>query len=103
MTDQPSPAVPSRRNRFALALARLVGGPAAAAELAAVTVRVDDSSGWVSFTGGPNDRDASEIQQQYTDALEAWRKNPIAKRIVDCITDYVLGDGMTPAAPGTMG
>ena len=73
------------------------------AQLAAVTSQVDDSSGWMAFQGGPHDRDASEIQQQYADALEAWRKNPIAKRIVDCITDYVLGDGMTPSAAGNMG
>jgi hypothetical protein len=71
--------------------------------LTSVTVRVDDSSGWQSFTGGRHDRDASEIAQQYSDALEAWRKNPFAKRITDIVTDYCLGDGMTPTAPGTMG
>ena len=91
------------RHRLALALARLVGGAGFAARLATVSSQVDDSTGWVSFTGGPNDRDHGEIQKQYTDALEAWRKNPIAKRIVDCITDYVLGDGMIPSAPGQMG
>jgi hypothetical protein len=91
------------RLRLALALARWIGGPAAAARLAAVTVRVDDASGWVGFQGGPNDRDASEIQQLYTDALTAWRKNPMAKRIIDCTVDYVLGDGMLPTAPGQIG
>jgi hypothetical protein len=91
------------RLRLALALARLVGWPAAAARLASVTVQVDDSSGWVSFQGGPNDRDAHEIVKLYEDALEAWRKNPLAKRIIDCTVDYVLGDGMTPTAPGQIG
>ncbi|HSR15106.1 MAG TPA: hypothetical protein VLL51_05110, partial [Gemmatimonadales bacterium] len=99
-------------HRIAHRLSRLVGligGPAWPRHLDAVTVRVDDDRsggagrGWVSFTGGPNDRDHGEIQQQYTDALEAWRKNPMAKRIVDCITDYVLGDGMKPAASGDLG
>ena len=83
--------------------------------LAAVTATVTDDSasdrgggsgrgsGWFAFEGGPHDRDTGEIQQQYADALEAWRKNPIAKRIVDCITDYVLGDGMKPVANGQMG
>jgi hypothetical protein len=107
---------PTLRTRFALALAHrhgrlagLIGGPGYAAQLDAVTVRVDDARsggagpGWIGFTGGPNDRDAGEIQQQYTDALEAWRKNPLAKRIVDLVSDYVLGDGMTPAAPGQLG
>ncbi|MGD9316312.1 MAG: hypothetical protein PVG56_05735, partial [Anaerolineae bacterium] len=82
------------RQRLAQTITRLLIGPEAAARLATVSSQVDDSTGWVSFTGGPNDRDHGEIQKQYTDALEAWRKNPIAKRIVDCITDYVLGDGM---------
>ena len=93
----------SRRLRLALALARMIGGPAAAARLAAVSVQVDDSSGWVGFQGGPNDRDHHEIQQLYEDSLEAWRKNPLAKRIVDCIVDYTLGDGMEPTAEGQIG
>ena len=93
----------SFRLRLALALARAIGGPAFAARLAAVTVQVDDSSGWVGFQGGPNDRDASEIQQLYEDSLLAWRKNPMAKRIIDCIIDYVLGDGITPTATGQIG
>ncbi len=78
-------------------------GRAMAVRLAAVSVQVDDSPGWFGFQGGPNDRDASEIQEQYRDALTAWRKNPMAKRIIDCTTDYVLGDGMTPAAGGQIG
>jgi hypothetical protein len=86
--------------RFRLALARWIAGRDL---LASVSVQVDDSAGWYAFHGGPNDRDHSEIQQQYSDALEAWRKNPMAKRIVDIITDYCLGDGMTPTAPGRMG
>ena len=109
MTEGHSDRQPrSIRLRLALALARLVGGRAAAERLAAVTVRVDDAggragTGWVGFQGGPNDRDASEIAQLYQDSLTAWRKNPMAKRIIDCTVDYVLGDSMTPAAPGRIG
>jgi hypothetical protein len=93
---------------LANALARSIGGPAAAARLASVTVQVDDAdgpsgSGWVGFQGGPNDRDAHEIAKLYEDALEAWRKNPLAKRIIDCTVDYILGDGMIPTAPGQIG
>ena len=105
MTQSPIPNPQStltRRQRFAFGLFRILTGHDPTA-LAAVSVRVDDSRGWTSFTGGPNDRDAAEMQQQYQDALEAWRKNPMAKRIIDCITDYVLGDGMTPNAPGQLG
>jgi hypothetical protein len=82
------------------ALARLLGAERA---LAPVTVQVDDSAGWLSYTGGPNERDAAEMQALYRDSLEAWRKNPLAKRIVDTMTDYALGDGLTPTAPGRMG
>jgi hypothetical protein len=71
--------------------------------LTSVTVQVDDSAGWHSFTGGTHDRDAAEIQQLYTDSLTAWRKNPMAKRIIDAMTDYCLGDGLTPTAAGTIG
>lgn len=50
-----------------------------------------------------NDRDWAEMQAQYADAMEAWRKHPQARRIIDTTTDYVLGDGLTPQAPGQMG
>jgi hypothetical protein len=95
------------RVRLALAVARLIAGDQLPAALGPVSVRVDDApadgAGWQSFTGGIHDRDASEIQQLYADALTAWRKNPLAKRIIDTITDYCLGDGMAPSAPGAMG
>jgi hypothetical protein len=90
----------SRRERLALYVARLIAGRDI---LAAVTAQVDDSGGWHAFEGGPNDRDASEILQQYEDALEAWRKNPIAKRVIDLMTDFCLGDGFTPTASGQIG
>jgi hypothetical protein len=35
--------------------------------------------------------------------VRAWRKNPFAKRLVDGTTDYCLGDGLTPTAPGQAG
>jgi hypothetical protein len=73
------------------------------AALAAVSVKVDDSPGWQSLTAGPNDRDYAEMQELYQDALTAWRKNPMAKRIVDVTTDFCLGDGLKPEAAGTMG
>lgn len=78
----------SRRAR----LARYIAGP----DLAqlAVTVKIDDSPGWSNFVGLPNDRDLAEMQQLYADALTAWRKNPIAKRIVEITTDYTIGDGI---------
>jgi hypothetical protein len=91
----------SRRQRLATTVYRLLSGESL--PLSSVTSQVDDSTGWYTFCGGPNDRDASEILKQYTDALEAWRKNPIAKRIIDVITDFCLGDGMEPTATGQIG
>ena len=52
---------------------------------------------------GANDRDYSDMQSQYTDALDAWRKNPQARRIIDITTDHVLGDGFRPVASGQLG
>lgn len=69
------------------------------AKLASVSVRVDDSPGWGRVSGQPHERTAGEIQELYEDTLEAWRKNPIAKRIVDITTDYVVGDGIRLTSP----
>jgi hypothetical protein len=91
----------SRRARLALGLARWLGGREA---LAAISARVDDGgTGWGRLTTRPHDRDMGEQQKLYLDGLEAWRKNPIAKRIVDVITDYTVGDGLRPEAPGDIG
>ncbi|HSF80936.1 MAG TPA: hypothetical protein VLA49_06860 [Anaerolineales bacterium] len=78
----------SWRARFARWLLRLSDSRS----LAAVTAQVDDSPGWTSLTGRPHDYDQSKIQELYADALEAWRKNPIAWRIIAVTTDYVVGD-----------
>jgi hypothetical protein len=57
-----------------------------------ISVRVDDdNAGWTALSSRPHDRDYSDIQEQYTDALTAWRKNPIAWRIIAITTDYVIG------------
>lgn len=44
---------------------------------------------------GPSDRPYSERQDSLADALEAWRVNPLARRIVALTTDYVVGGGIT--------
>jgi len=69
--------------------------------------RVADDPGWSMLSGlqsgASNERDYSDSQQLYLDSLTAWRKNPMAKRFVDLTSDFVLGDGLTPTAPGMMG
>jgi hypothetical protein len=61
---------------------------------AAARAVVDDSRGWTSLTGSgrPHERDWSEVQGLYEDSLSAYRKNPIAWRIIATTTNYVVGD-----------
>ena len=68
-------------------------------ELAQISVRVDDSSGWTRLAPQTHDYDAGTVQEHYSDSLEAWRKNPIAWRIVAITTDYVVGDRVTISSP----
>jgi hypothetical protein len=60
-----------------------------------VTNQVDDSPGWGSLTNRPHDYDPGKVQEIYADALEAWRKNPIAWRTVAITTDFIVGDSLT--------
>ena len=62
----------------------------------------DGTQSWVSGAGA-NDLEYARMQEAYQDALEAWRKHPHARRIIDITTDHVIGDGFTPQAPGGMG
>lgn len=73
-------------------LAQLLRG--IANSLASVTVKIDDSPGWTRHQAQPNDRDSSEIVKLYKDALEATRKNPLAKAIIAITTDFVIGDNL---------
>jgi len=73
--------------------------PATRAYLATVSSRVSDKdSGWQAMTGTPRDQPWPDLLQQMDDALEAWRKNPLAQRIVALTTDYVVADGITLSA-----
>ncbi len=70
--------------------------PATRAYLASVTSRVSDldTASWHSMTGTDRDQPWGQHLQQIDDALQAWRKNPIARRIVALTTDYVVADGI---------
>ncbi|MEZ4541958.1 MAG: hypothetical protein R3C43_18445 [Chloroflexota bacterium] len=66
----------------------------------------DEAGGWPAIgraVGGAASRPDAARQAQYRNALEAWRANPYAKRIIDLITDYTVGDGITPVGPGEIG
>ena len=60
-------------------------------------VKVIDDKWWSQISGalGPHDVDWHERQGQLKDALEAWRENPLAFRVVALKTDYVVGSGIS--------
>jgi hypothetical protein len=63
---------------------------------AAMSARVDDSPGWDALSGGgPHDRPWSEFRDDLDDALEAWRKNFMVRRIVTLTRSYVVSGGIT--------
>jgi len=79
----------------------LLDGPLSAAvrqriHAAAISVRVDDSRGWdpLMHGYGPADRPWGERRDDLDDALEAWRKNFLVRRIVNLISSYVVGSGI---------
>ncbi len=69
-----------------------------AARLTAVTAAAPgrSSDGLLSLAAnGPADRPWQELSQQFTNALEAWRANPLARRTIGLISSFVVGDGIT--------
>ena len=64
-------------------------------------VQVVDDEYWSRISGGAAtlDRDWSARQEDLDDALEAWRQNPLARRIVALTTDYVVGAGIAVTSP----
>jgi hypothetical protein len=47
-----------------------------------------------SYFSQPRDRDAYDRQEVLQDSLDAWRFNPIARRIVELTTQYATGGGL---------
>jgi hypothetical protein len=89
---------PTFRERLA---ERLFGDVISARTQAAV--KVIDDKWWLQVTGGVvTDRPWYERKEDLTDALDAWRTNPLARRIVALTTDYVVGDGITVASEATL-
>jgi hypothetical protein len=54
---------------------------------------------WSTLGQRPHDYTPGESARLYSDALEAWRKNPLAWRIVAITTDYVVGDSIALFSP----
>ena len=74
-----------------LPVATATGQPIATA----IGARVDDSPGFTSLTAGTADRAWSDRAQDLEDALEAYRKNFLVRRLVVLTRSYVVGAGIT--------
>jgi hypothetical protein len=62
----------------------------------AVPVGRDDNGLVLRATAGTSfDRSWSDLYADMEDAREAWRKHPLAKRLVGLTTAYVVGGGVT--------
>ena len=74
----------------------LIAGAGRLARVDAVAVgQAGDGLTRVARGGGPLDRSWAELSGQFSDALETWRKNPLARRIIGLTSSYVVGDGIT--------
>lgn len=48
-----------------------------------------------SLDGGPRDRLAPDRQTLLEQAMEAWRLNPLGRRLIELTTQYVVGSGVS--------
>ncbi len=64
-------------------------------------VKVVDDKWWRQVDGaaGPQDKKWWDLRDDFEDALEAWRTNPLAFRVVALTTDYVVGNGIQISSP----
>ena len=64
------------------------------------SARADEDAGWNLVGGGdgPADRTWSELREDLTDSLEAWRKNAWVRQVVRLVSAYVVGDGIRVSA-----
>ncbi|MFN8466320.1 MAG: hypothetical protein U0X20_12255 [Caldilineaceae bacterium] len=67
--------------------------------LAAVTLvppgKAKDGFVPITYPQGVADKVWGELHQEMDDAREAWRQNPLARRLVGMVTAYVVGNGVT--------
>jgi hypothetical protein len=65
----------------------------------ALPTPVTDEGAWRSLSGRGHDHNFAAVQEQYADALSAWRRNPLAWRITAITSDYILGDHILISSP----
>ena len=64
------------------------------AQVTALPVGHPDDGLSAHSAGTPIDKPWPELLQEVEDARQAWRKNPLAKRLVGLITAYTVGNGI---------
>lgn len=87
--DQPDRPAPPLRQWLAQLVARAIGRPQ---PLAALYTRIDDNAGWQPAAAAAHDRDSGAAADLYRDTLRQWRDNALLRRIVNTISDFVIGD-----------
>jgi len=53
---------------------------------------------WPGTAGTELDKPWQTLSEELTEALESWRRNPLARRLVGLVTSFVCGDGITLGA-----
>ncbi len=61
----------------------------------AVPVGRDDDGLRARPSGGSLDKSWAEHYQELVDAREAWRRHPLARRLIGLTTSYTVGSGIT--------
>ena len=85
----------NRLDRFRSWLAKQLLGE----QLSSISPNLRTDDYWQSHQAREHDRPSHEISSQYNDALEAWRKNPLAWRMIQITSDYVIGEGLEISSP----
>ena len=85
----------SLRQRLGLWIAATIAGR----DMLAIAPDLQTEGGWPALNARGHDREQAEISKQYADALTAWRKNPMAWRIIQITTDYTVAAGIQISSP----
>ncbi|NLC30298.1 MAG: hypothetical protein GX773_07545 [Chloroflexi bacterium] len=87
----------SLRERFQTLFQKMDNNPDSSGLRTKLSLPEQENTVWLgshSYPSQPRDRDAYDRQTVLQDNLEAWRFNPLARRIVELTTQYATGGGL---------